>query len=130
MALMTRKNRAARADAKRQRQHRDGGEAWSSDEQAGSKTQIGEEVFDESKCAHVATGLLHGIHAPHVASSSPPCIRQVISTRHRKLLHLVEMKLQLVVELLLDGPSAQERTKRDEHAMVDALDHGQSDGIE
>jgi hypothetical protein len=82
-------------------------------EQAGSETQIIEEMFDGSQCAHVATGLLHGIHAPHMASSSPACIRQVISTRHRKFLHLVEMKLQLVVELLLDGPSPQERTKRD-----------------
>ena len=71
-----------------------------SGEQAGSETQIVQEMFDGSQGAHVATGLLHVIHAPHVASSPPPCVRRVVSTRHRKFLHLVEMKLQLVVELL------------------------------
>ena len=74
-----------------------------SGEQAGSETEVVQEMFDGSQRAHVAAGLLHGIHAPHLAASLPTCVRRVISTRGGKVLHLVEMKLQLVVELPVDG---------------------------
>jgi hypothetical protein len=47
--------------------------------------------------------LLHGIHAPHLAASVPTCVRRVISTPGGKVLRLVEMELQLVIELPVDG---------------------------
>ena len=118
-----RQNRAARPDAERQREHGDGGKTAPSGEQAGSETQIVQEMFDRPQGAHVATGLLHVIHASHLASSSPLCIRRVVSTRHREVLHLVEMKLQLLVELPLDGPAPQERPQRHQHATMQAWLH-------
>ena len=79
-----RKNRAARPDAERQREHGDGGKTAPSGEQAGSETEIVQEMFYGPQGAHVATGLLHVINASHLASSSPPCIRRVVSTRYRE----------------------------------------------
>ena len=43
-----------------------------SGEQAGSEAEVVQELFDGSQRAHVAAGLLHGIHAPHLAASVPP----------------------------------------------------------
>jgi hypothetical protein len=80
-------------------------------------------MFYGSQGAHVATGFLHVIDAPHLASGSPPCIRRVVSTGHRKPLHLFEMELQLLVELVLDGPTPQERPKRHRHATIQAWLH-------
>ena len=118
-----RKNGAARSDPKRQRQDRDCGETGTSDEEAGAKAQISEKMFDWSERSHIAAGLLHGIDAPHLAPSAPLGISGVISTRHFKTLQLLEMKTQLLIELLLDYPTSHERAKRRENATRQARRH-------
>jgi hypothetical protein len=118
-----RKDRAARTYAKRQRQNRDRSESRPPGQEAGSKAQIAQEVFEGSQRAHVATGLLHLIQVPHVASSPPPCVRRGLSARHGKILQLLEMKPQLLVELLVDGSAPQEGPKRHRHTMMQAWAH-------
>ena len=118
-----RKNGATRPDAERQRDHGDGGKSTPSGEQAGSETEVVQEMFEGSQGAHVATGLLHVIHAPHVAPSSPPCLSRVIATGDGEFLHLFEMKPQFLVEFLVDSVAPQQRPKRHQHALKQALVH-------
>ena len=68
-----RKDRAARADAKRQRQHRDGSEAWSSDEQARAETQIAHRVLEPRQSALGAHGF-HRLRNPARAEPDRPNI--------------------------------------------------------
>lgn len=118
-----RKDRAARAESKRQREDRDGGETRCSGEEAGSIAQIAQEVFDGPECARIPAGLLHTIHAPHESASAPPCIRRAITARCGEFFHLFKVKLEFLVEFLVDGAAAQERANRHEHSSMETYGH-------
>jgi hypothetical protein len=118
------KDRAAGADAQRERQDGDGREAGSAGEQPAAEPEVVQEIFERLQCAHVAAVILDEVEAAHVPRRLPPRIRRIRSALHRELLHLFEMKPQFFVELPVGGPAPHERAERHEQAAVEARRHG------
>ena len=119
-----REDRAAGSDTARQRQHRNGREAGPPQEEAPTEPDVLQEVVYGAHRAHVTARVLHERPAPHLALSHSPCVRSRRTLRDRRVLDLLEVELELLVELVIGGPPPEERAKRHQGAPGEAVEQG------